>query len=156
MRFKLILVIASVVSVPACSSPESETSVDLKPGQYEVTVANASGRFGPRAETKSLCFMSDHAKAFAAEPLKDIIPIHGCDDTIGERKGNTFSGTRQCVAEPGDGIRFEMRMDWHGQLSAESFNIDASLAMKGMSAGPGTSNLNTNVTITGKRTGDCM
>ena len=156
MRFEYLLAIACVVPLSACSSPESEAPVDLKPGQYEVTVANSSGRFGPPGETKSLCFMSDHAKDFASEPLKDVVPIHGCDDKIGERKGNTFSGTRQCTAEPGDGMRIEMRMDWHGQMSTESFQIDASLATKGLSAGPGSGDLNTNVTITGKRTGDCM
>jgi len=156
MRFEFVLAIAAIVAMSACSSPESEAPVDLKPGQYDVTMANSSPRFGPRNETKSLCIMADHAKAFPTEPLKDIIPIHGCDDTIGERKGNTFSGVRQCTAEPGDGMHFEMRMDWHGQLSAERFQIDASLATKGLSVGPGSGDLSTTVTITGKRTGDCM
>lgn len=151
MRRRSFVFLPVFGAIAACSGAESETSVDLQSGRYEVAVTNSSPQFGPRNEQKSLCFTPDHARNFASEPLKDILPsMSGCETKPDERKGNAFSGTRQCTASPGDGINIEIAMNWKGRMAADSFQIDADTAGK-----IGDQSLSARISINGKRSGDC-
>ena len=156
MRLRTCFVVPIMVAVTACSGAESETPVDLQPGRYEVTIANSSSRFGPRSEQKSLCFTPEHARNFSSQPLKGLLPSgSGCETTAAERKGNAFSGARQCNSEIGDGMKFDAALKWEGRMAADSFHIDLDISMKGIGGGPGSGDLRTSVSVEGKRTGEC-
>ena len=151
MRMRIFVLLSSVGLITACSGTKNGAPVALQPGRYDVSISNPSPQFGPRSETKSLCFTPDHAANFASEPLKDIVPSgDGCDTTPAKRDGNSFGGTRQCTAPPIDGMTMKMALNWTGQVEADAFTIDADAS--GDFSGHA---LNSHITITGKRSGDC-
>ena len=152
MFMRSFLSISTIFLAVGCSGPESEPPVDLQPGRYEVTMSAGAAAFGPgtgKNGQSSLCIMSDQAKDFASNPLplKDVFPA--CKTKMTHRKGNAFSGTRECSAAPESGIALTLTLNWKGRIRADGFEIDGDINSTGAV------NRSGQFQLTGKRTGDC-
>ena len=72
----------------ACSGPDGEEPVDLQPGRYDIQISG--GPMSGSSESKSLCFLPDRAKNFAAKPLQGIFgridgQLHGRQEARRQR-----------------------------------------------------------------------
>jgi Protein of unknown function (DUF3617) len=153
MFLRSFLAVSTISIAAGCSGPESEPPVDLQPGRYDVTASAGAGAFGPAAgksKQRSICIMPDEAKDFASDPLplRDAISP-ACKIKTVDRKGNAFSGTRECVAAPESGITLTITLGWKGSMKADGFEIDGDLKSTGAV------NRSGQFQMSGKRTGDC-
>jgi len=142
-----------VLPLAACSSAESETPVDLKPGQYEIVFAGLNGA----TSTKSHCILAEEATAFPSDPVSRFLPsgLRDSCNSQGGRKGNALTGTLTCKLE-GTDSRSELKLDWNGRMNTDSFDVRADGALTDMNAPDGASPNQSHVTMTAKRTGECF
>lgn len=153
MRVPALAFLPVTLVLAACSSAESETPVDLKPGQYEIVFAGLNGANG----TKNYCIMQEEASAFPSDPVKKFLPAELRDscESQGGRKGNALNGTLICKIA-GTDTKAELTLNWSGRMHADRFELNADGALKDLNGPEGASPNRSHVSVTGKRTGECF
>jgi hypothetical protein len=149
----VVFAVPFAVALFGCSNAESETPVDLKPGEYEIVFAGLNGVNG----TKNHCFLAEEAATFPADPVTQFLP-GGLRDSCqphGDRKGNALSGTLTCKVQ-GTDTRAELALNWTGRMRPDGFDLQADGALKDLNAPKGVSPNQSRVTVTAKRTGECF
>jgi hypothetical protein len=153
MRVAASLVVPISLALAACSSAESETPVDLKPGQYAIEFVGLNGAKG----TKDHCYLPEEAASFPSDPVTQFLPGPLGDrcQAHGGRKGNALSGTMTCNFEGSD-TKSDLTVNWTGRMHADSFELQADGVLTDANAPGGATPNQSHVSVSAKRTGDCF
>ncbi len=92
----------STIACSNASDPASETPVNAKPGQYEITLSGAGlMKQAGKGKSSSYCLTQGESASFPYRLAEKFYPLHpACQTRRQPREGNAIAGEFSCGADP--------------------------------------------------------
>ncbi|TMJ15419.1 MAG: hypothetical protein E6G94_07165 [Alphaproteobacteria bacterium] len=147
-------VIVGLAGLGACSGPEYQDPVALKPGLYEISATGNGTLFLKNGLLEAQqCLSPTDAAIFRGDPLGTIAyPWERCHEQPNPPRGNALSGERIC--NPDDQGRPWAHIEFSGSHNEDSFQVKGHVSHPGDGGGM-TDFRSGDFSFSGKRVADC-